>query len=151
MTESTAPAPRGAGFVAAVVVGWATIGFAAAGLVQAKIGPVGALEVAAWVLAGNVAHDVLIAPLVCVIGIGLAQAVPEPGRTPVRSGLVASALVVAVAYPALRGFGRRADNPSILPLDYGTAVLTVLGVIWGLVAVWIAARVLEVPRGADDQ
>ena len=37
-----------------------------------------------------------------------------------------SALVVAIGWPGLRGYGNKSDNATIHPLDYGSAVLTVL-------------------------
>jgi hypothetical protein len=134
---------RGAGFWIALVVGWAVIAFGALQLIGEKNGFGGATQVATWVVAGHAVHDLLIAPLVCLIGIGVASLLAEPWRTPIRSGLIASALVVAVAYPALRGYGRKPNNPSVLPLDYTTAVLTVLGVVWGVVAVWIVVRIVR--------
>jgi hypothetical protein len=59
----------------------------------------------------------------------------------VRAGLFASAVLLLVAWPALRGYGRDhvPDNPSVAPLHYGTAVATVLAVVWVAVAVWILA------------
>lgn len=50
--------------------------------------------------------------------------------------------------PALRGYGRDRvpDNLSVQPLDYTAAVLTVLAVVWAVVAVWLAARLTHVRR-----
>ncbi len=46
--------------------------------------------------------------------------------------------MLVVAIPLLGGYGAKPNNnPSILPLDYDAAVLTVLGVVWGLVGVWL--------------
>ncbi len=73
----------------------------------------------------------------------MAWAVPRIAQAPVRAGLIASAVVVAVAFPAWGGFGRKANNPSVLPLDYTTATLTVIGVVWVLVAVWLATRIVR--------
>ena len=57
---------------------------------------------------------------------------PTPWRWPIRAAAIGSAIVLAVSYPALRGFGRETapGNATVLPLDYTTAVLTVLSVIW---------------------
>lgn len=134
---------HGAGFGIALVAGWAVIAFGALQLIGQKHGLSGATQVATWVVAGHAVHDLLVAPLVVLIGIGIASLLAEPWRTPIRSGLIASALVVALGYPALRGYGRKPNNPSVLPLDYTTGVLTVLGVVWGLVAIWIAVRIVR--------
>ncbi|MEX1007360.1 MAG: hypothetical protein WD271_05900 [Acidimicrobiia bacterium] len=138
---------RGAGFWIALVVGWAVIAFGALQLIGQKTGLSGATQVATWVVAGHAVHDLLIAPLVCLIGIGIASLLAEPWRTPIRSGVIASVLVVAVAYPALRGYGRKPNNPTVHPHPYTTGVLTVLGVVWGLVAVWIAVRIVRAYAG----
>ena len=52
-------------------------------------------------------------------------------QTPLRAAVLGSALVVAVGWPALRGYGNKADNATIHPLDYGSAVLTAAGVAVG--------------------
>jgi hypothetical protein len=132
---------RRTGFWIACVVGWCVIGYGIVGLVGAKGGAREAWEVAAWVAGGHVVHDLVVLPLTVLVGFGVARLVGPPWRGPVRAGLMASAVIVAVAYPALRGFGRKPGNPSVLPLDYATATLTVLGVAWAIVALWVSTRV----------
>jgi hypothetical protein len=130
---------RGIGFWLAVVVGW---GFILLGTIDyiAKRGASDAIKVATWVVGGNIAHDALLVPVVLLVGAVLTRCVPEPLRTPLRAGLVASACVVLVAVPVLGGYGRKAANPSLLPLDYGSAVLTALAIVWTLAVVWLALR-----------
>jgi hypothetical protein len=101
-----------------------------------------AVRVAAWVLAADVLHDFVLAPLVCVAGLVVARFVSSPFRWPVRAACIATAVVLLVAYPALRGFGRATapGNESVQPLDYTTAVLTVLAVVWGVALVWACAN-----------
>jgi hypothetical protein len=139
--------PSGAGFWISCLIGWAVIGFGTSGLLD-RLGLGGTFDVGLWVVGGNVLHDVVVAPVVLAVGTALAVVVGRPWRAPIVAGLVASAFVVAVSYPALRGFGRKPHNPSTLPLDYGTAVVTVLAVVWGVVVVWcglLAARRLIAP------
>ena len=137
---STAPEPRrGPAFWVAFAIGWCVIAFGAVGLVGAKGGWRGAAEVGAWVAAGHLLHDVVVLPVACLVGFGVARVVGPVWRVPVQAGLVASAVVLAVAYPALRGFGRKRSNPSLLPLDYTTATATVIAVAWALVGLWCAA------------
>jgi uncharacterized membrane protein len=128
--------PSGAGFWIACMIGWCVIAFGIAGLYE-RLGTSGTVNVGLWVVGGNVVHDVVLAPLVLAVGAGLACVVRRPWRAPLAAGLVASAAVVGIAYPALRGFGRKPRNRTVLPLQYGTAVLTVLAVIWALVIVWL--------------
>jgi hypothetical protein len=53
-----------------------------------------------------------------------------------------SAVVVLVAWPALRGHGRATvpDNPTVQPLHYPTAVAWVLAAVWSGVAAWWLLR-----------
>ena len=65
-----------------------------------------------------------------LIGLGLVAPLPRWARGPVTAAVAASGVVLVFSYPLLRHFGRRADNPSILPLDYPRNVAVVLAVIW---------------------
>lgn len=106
-------------------------------------------EMARWLLGGLVVHDLLLAPLVAGLGVVLGRVLGPPWRLPVRTGLFASAVVVAVAWAPLRGYGRDRvpDNPSVQPLDYATGTATVLAVVWVAVALWVAWSALA-GRGA---
>jgi hypothetical protein len=145
--------PRGAAFWVACVAGWAVITFGAFGLVDQR-GVRSAFDVGVWVVGGNVVHDALVVPIVLGFGVFLAVVLQPPWRAPMCAGLATTALVVAIAYPALRGFGRKPKNPTVLPLDYTSAVLTALAVVWALVALWygvIAITRRRVDRAPQDQ
>jgi hypothetical protein len=140
---------RGAGFWIALVVGWAVIGYALVGLVSSRQGLDGAVRVGVWIAAGHLAHDLLVAPVIVIVGIGVARLVGPRWRPPIWFGLGASAVVIGVAYPALRGYGRNPANPSMLPLHYPSAVLTVLAVVWGVALVWLAVRARARPTSVE--
>lgn len=90
---------------------------------------------AAWVVGADVVHDALVAPAVGLLGVLVARVVPAGrARSLVQAGLVASGVVLAVAWIPLRGLGGNPGNPTIRPLDYGTATLTALALVWGAVA-----------------
>jgi hypothetical protein len=97
-------------------------------------------EVAFSLVGLDLLHDAIVAPLVCVVGLLLTRWLPRWARSPIRAGLFASAVTVLVGWAALRGYGRAAvpDNPTVDPLDYASAVLTVIALVWGAVAVWVA-------------
>lgn len=97
-------------------------------------------DLARWLAAILLTHDLLVVPLVGTVGLLLARIVPGVARGPIQIGLFASAVVVVVAYPAIRGFGRLPNNPTVQPLDYANATLTVLVVVWSAVAVWTVVR-----------
>ena len=100
-----------------------------------------AKSVAVWVVGADLLHDLLIAPVVCLLGSVIARRAPAGVALALRAATVTTALVLVVAYPALRGFGRDRvpDNRSMLPLDYPTAVATVLAVVWVIALIWAVA------------
>lgn len=81
-----------------------------------------------WLVAGPLLHDLVLFPAVAAIGWVVARVVPAPVRPVVRGGLVAAALVTAVAIPVLTGRGDP-GNASLTPLDYRRNYLLVLAAI----------------------
>jgi hypothetical protein len=144
--------PRGRAATVGLLVGYAVMAFGVVGLFRAS-SLRSAAQVTTWLVAADLVHDLVVAPLVCLVGFGLASIVPSPWRWPARAGAIGTAVVVAVAYPALRGFGRTTapGNGSVLPLDYSSATLTVLAVVWGLAALWGTTNlVVERRRATSD-
>jgi hypothetical protein len=92
-----------------------------------------------YYVGGDIVHDLVVAPIVAVIGMVVIRRAPAITRPPLRAALFGSAVVVAVAWPALRGYGRMRtpDNASVQPLNYATAVGTVVGVVWVISALWL--------------
>jgi len=131
---------RGIGFWIAVVIGWALILVGVRYYVTTR-GTADAINVATWVVGGNIVHDAVLVPIALFVGAILTRFVREPWRTPVRAGFLASACVLLVAIPVVGGFGRKAANPSLLPLDYGTAVLWALAIVWALAVAWFVLRI----------
>lgn len=116
--------------------GAALVAFGVAGLLRhaSDTHPVGWFL---WFAGAAVAHDLLVAPL--VIGAGLVVTrLPRAYRHPARTALVLVGAVTVVALPMVLGFGRRADDPSVLPQAYG-AHLAAIAAIIGVSAAAIAA------------
>ena len=97
-------------------------------------------------LAGAVVHDLVLAPAVFLAAVLLARAVPTAARPVVAAGTIVSAVLVLLAWPGLRGYGRDEGNPSILPLDYGAGLLLALAAIWGGIALYGLGRALRAGR-----
>jgi hypothetical protein len=97
---------------------------------------------------GDVIHDVIVAPIAALVGVLALRRVPTLARAQVRAALFTTAIVVAVAWPGIRAYGRtRApDNASVQPLNYATAVLTIVAVVWALCAVWLVVGLLRSRR-----
>ncbi len=126
-------------FWVGLVLGWGIMAYGVWGFLGDHRSTVPARTV--WWIAGTaVAHDAIVAPLITVVGLGLAALLPRWARGPVTAAVAASGVVLLFSYPLLRHFGRRADNPSILPLDYPRNVAVVLGAIWAAAAVGLVIR-----------
>ena len=130
-----------------LVVGWAVMGYGVWGFLSNHRSTVPARTVW-WIVGTAVAHDAIVAPLVTLVGLLLAARLPRWARGPVAAAVAATGVVLLVSYPQLRHFGRRADNPSILPLDYPRNVALVLGVIWVAAAVGLVIRHRQFRRPA---
>jgi hypothetical protein len=132
------PSRHGAGFWIGLVVGWSVMAYGVWGF----IGHVGRpVDTARWIVGTLLVHDALVAPAAAGVGLVVAAVVPQRGRGPIAAGLAATGVVLAFSYPLLRGFGRRADNPSILPLDYTRNVVLVVTGVWVVAALsWLARR-----------
>jgi hypothetical protein len=83
---------------------------------------------------GLIAHDLVWAPLVALGSVALVRVAPARVRPVIQGALIVTGTVLLVAYPVLNGSGRLANNPSILPLDYGPNLLIVLASVWVVAA-----------------
>ncbi|MEV4074246.1 hypothetical protein [Nonomuraea fuscirosea] len=79
---------------------------------------------ALWFGGVAVAHDGILAPVVLLIGLALRRT----GRAARAAAIVAGTVTLATL-PTVLALGRRADNPSILPLDYVRNLLLLLGLL----------------------
>lgn len=127
--------------------GLAMLAFGVAGLLRHadETVPLNALK---FLLGGLILHDGFWAPAVMVGGLLLARLVPRRFRPTVQGALIVSAALTLVAIPPLTGRGKLANNPSILPQDYGTGLLTALAVVWGITLLLLVRAALrpEAPR-----
>ncbi|MFI1171360.1 hypothetical protein [Streptomyces melanogenes] len=97
-------------------------------------------DVAVWLVGAIVLHDGLIAPLVLLVGLGVA--LTRPGvRGPLRAALLTAGCLTAIALPDILRPGPR-NNATVLPLDYVRNWLVLLGVVgFGAVVVLAVRRV----------
>lgn len=87
-------------------------------------------ELARWIVGSAVVHDALVLPAVLLLGVLARRAVAARAWPPIRWALMTTAVVAVVSWPFVRGYGHQADNPSLLPRNYGAGVLVALGVVW---------------------
>ncbi len=104
-------------------------------------------------IGGGILHDVVVAPATILVGVLILRRVPRVVHPPLRAALFASAIVIALSWPAVRGYGRdRApDNRTVQPLNYATALVTVLAVIWLAALIWFVVSVAVERRGRRAQ
>jgi len=102
-----------------------------------------------WLVGGVVLHDLVLAPLVIVLVAVAGRLTPRSLRAPAAVLLVVVGSVTLLAVPVLGGFGRRADNPSLLDRDYTTGWLLLVGVLVVLAAVGSAVQLWRRVDGAD--
>lgn len=129
-------------FWPAAVAGWFLIVIGLVGLIgdRAATQPT---SFAKWFIGIDVVHDVVFAPLVLFASWAAGRALPHRVVLPVRIGLATTALLMLYTWPLVRGYGRRASNPSALPLSYGRNLLVSVIAVWVAVALWIAVRVVR--------
>ncbi|MBX3313714.1 MAG: hypothetical protein KF906_05275 [Actinobacteria bacterium] len=144
---AAAEGPGGALFWISAVVGAAVVAYALRELWSVS-SPVSRASLARFLIGGGLVHDALWAPLVAVVLVVTAQLLPVRSRLPVRVGLAFTALVLIVSWAQVRGYGVRANNPSLLPRDYGLVVAVLLAAIWAAVAV---ALVVAQRGGGGDR
>ncbi len=94
----------------------------------------------AWLVGGVVLHDAVLAPVVVVLGVLLVRAVPRAVRAPVAVVGIVLGSVTLLALPVLGGFGRRADNPTLLDRDYGAGWWALAAVVVVVVAAGTLVR-----------
>ena len=102
-----------------------------------------------WVIAAALAHDLILAPAVGVIGVLVGRLVPGRARAAVQIGLLVSGCVLVVGLTAVLTPGGRHyfDNASLLPLAYGRNLLIVLAIVWTAIAIAIVVVSRRRPSG----
>jgi hypothetical protein len=146
---STSPDDRlGPGFWIGLALGAPVMAYGAMELLH-ETGSSRAFAVGRWLGAGLLLHDLVLVPVVLALVWVIGRVASPRLALPLRAGILGSALIVAVAWPALRGYGRRAGNPSVHPLDYGTSVLTALAIMWTVLALWTIVTWRRQPLSQD--
>ncbi len=83
-----------------------------------------------FLIAVLILHDGIFLPLVIGAGALVNRFIPRPWRGTVRTAGILSLAVCVVALPLVLGFGRSADNPSLLPRNYEAGLVGILALVW---------------------
>ena len=134
-------------FWISAAAGWAVIGFGLRGIFEHSLDTRPA-NLARFVVGGALLHDLVVAPLVILVGVAVARTVPAWARATVQGALVLTGIVALFSYPLVRAYGLAANNPTSLPHNYARNLLVVLGLVWAVaVALVVRWRVKGGARG----
>lgn len=101
-------------------------------------------ELARWIVGGALVHDLVVVPLVLALGVAVRWVVRDDQvRRVLRVGFIVSGSLSLVAWPFIRGYGRRPAVPSLLPRNYLMGLVVYLTITWAVVAcmiVWTRMR-----------
>lgn len=100
-------------------------------------------NLAHFVVAGALLHDLIVAPVVIVLGVLLVRIVPGRARSSVQAALVVSAIVALFSYPLVRAYGLATHNPTSEPHNYARNLLIVLAAVWIVAAAAATRRVMK--------
>lgn len=140
--------PSGPAFWLAVVVGVGVMGWGVWLFLEAtSLSEL--FDLGVWIVGPDVVVDWLVLPAVALVGVAVARWAPGWAKAPLQVGLIATGVLLLVAWLPLRGSGDHVGNPTIQPLDYSAAVSTTLVVVWTASIGWAAWRRqrTSAPRG----
>ena len=139
-------APRyDAGFWIGLALGVPIVAYGVRGVLDALPG-VQLTSFLRWFVGGALVHDLVLAPLVCLVAWIVLRTVPAVAAGPVQGALLASGLVGLVSWPFVRGYGVTPGEPSFLSRDYTASVLWIWAAIWTVALVVIVRRSVNARR-----
>ncbi|MBM0275918.1 hypothetical protein [Micromonospora tarensis] len=106
-----------------------------------------------WLIGGPVLHDLLVAPLVGLVGLALGRLVTDRLRLAwISAGLAASATLLLVAVPLLWRPPSAPPNPGLPDRDYPLALTAGLAVLWTVIAIVLVVTAVSrrVPHRPTD-
>ncbi len=136
---------RGPVFWVTAAAGWGLIAWGLRGVFAHEI-DTRPRDLARFVFGGALLHDLVLVPIVLLVGLGVARVVPARWRAYVQVAAVISACVALFAYPLVRGFGHAHNNPTSLPHNYAANLALVVGAVWLGVAVVAVVRAARARR-----
>lgn len=149
--ESSTPAPRRHVFSERNVrIGIGGVGgvLLLVGAVYFVLRPLGdLLSAVIWFTVPAVLSDLLVLPVVAVVGAFLTSRVPAWFRLPVQVGLVAIAVLTAIALPFLGRPGLHPDNPTLLNRNYLGGWAVYVALILMLCGGWATVRRAQFDSG----
>lgn len=94
------------------------------------------IATALWFGLPPVIFDLVLVPVIGLLGAFVARKAKRTWRAPLILGLIVSGALLVIAAPFVAGIGRRVDNPSLLDRPYLLGTAIALAVIWAVVVGW---------------
>lgn len=146
MTDAHA-SRRGPSFWIGAAAGWAVMGYGLRGLFHHRLDTRPA-NLARFAVGGALLHDLVLAPVVILLGIALVRVVPASIRAVAQGALIVSGCLALFSWPLVRNYARVLHNPSSLPHNYAANLAVAIGLVW-LVAAALAVRQVRALRTRD--
>ena len=127
----------GARFWVALAVGGAVMGWGVWLFLDATSSGTARRSFVTWLVGADLAHDLVVAPVVALAAWALAGVVPDRWWPPVQAGVVISAFVLLLAARPLARPAAAPGHPTIEPLDHPPPPLPALALLWGAVGAWV--------------
>jgi prolipoprotein diacylglyceryltransferase len=86
-----------------------------------------------WMIGGVIAHDVVLAAIVALVGAALTRLLPGRWRGPVQAGLFVTGATLLATLPQVLGKHTATGNTTLTPRDYPRGVLIVIVAVWVVV------------------
>jgi hypothetical protein len=104
-----------------------------------------------WIVAVALGDDLIVIPVLLLIGAVVARVVPSAVRAVVQTAMLISGAVSAVGIVAILASNRRIhrNNPSLLPLPYVRNLVVILIAIWLVAAVVMTVILVGHRRGVQ--
>lgn len=101
----------------------------------------------AWLIAGPLLHDLVVAPLVLLAGVAARRAIRQATpRTWLLRALTVTAVLLLIALPLTWRPHPAAPNPGLQDRDYAAGLTVWLAAIWAGLLIALGARRFRRPR-----
>lgn len=101
------------------------------------------LNLSAFLFTGPILHDLLVAPVVALVGVALSRLVPPSWRPTVGAGLAATAILALIAVPLIWRPHPAPPNPGLQERAYLPGLAVLVAALW---LVLIGVHLLRVAR-----
>lgn len=106
-----------------------------------QVSPRRYVGILSWFAGAIIVHDLIIAPIVFGVGVLMRRAgrrIPVAVLAIVQGAIVVGAIMALIVFPEIYKNSIETNNPTVLPLDYGTNLAVFYAVLLVLTAVVVA-------------